>query len=94
MSSYAYVNLIYNDNDNDFINILVSINSLLNSKTKHDLILLYTLDVPQYKIDILKKYFTKILRIEYVISKKHFYNNHIKDVCTKFFIFNLIIWTI
>ena len=63
--SYAYVNLIYNDNDNDFINILVSINSLLNSKTNHDLILLYTLDVPQYKIDILKKYFTKILRIEY-----------------------------
>ena len=30
------------------------------------------------------------MRIEYVISKKHFYNNHIKDVCTKFFIFNLI----
>ena len=88
--SYAYVNLIYNDNDNDFINILVSINSLINSKTNHDLILLYTLDVPQYKIDILKKYFTKILRIEYVISKKHFYNNRIKDVCTKLFIFNLI----
>ena len=88
--SYAYVNLIYNDNDNDFINILVSINSLINSKTNHDLILLYTLDVPQYKIDLLKKYFTKILRIEYVKSKKHFYNNNIRDACTKFFIFNLI----
>ena len=88
--SYAYVNLIYNDNDNDFINILVSINSLRNSKTNHDLILLYTLDVPQYKIDILKEYFTKILRIEYVISKKHFFNHHIMDVCTKFFIFNLV----
>ena len=57
--SYAYVNLIYNDNDNDFINILVSINSLINSKTKHDLILLYTLDVPQYKIDEGRELFYK-----------------------------------
>ena len=86
----AYINLIYNDHDPDFINILISINSLIKSKTKHDFILMYTLDVPQYKIDILKKYFTKIIRVEYIISKKHPFNHKIMDKCTKFQIFNMI----
>jgi hypothetical protein len=89
----AYVNLIYNDDDNDFINILVSINSLIKSKTSYDLILLYTLDVPQYKINILKKYFTKIIRVEYILPKNKLafrFGDRIKASCTKFAIFNLI----
>lgn len=85
----AYVNLIYNDNDNDFINILVSINSLINSHTKYDLILLYTLDVPQYKIDVLNKYFTKSIRIEYIVSLNNIYNKNIRASCTKLQIFNM-----
>ena len=84
----AYVTLLYGDNMY-FIGTLVFIVSLLKTKPIYDTLLLYTNDVPKYKIDMLEKYYTKLIPIEYIkfndIKRKRFV-----DVYTKLQIFKLI----
>jgi len=85
----AYVSLLYG-NSIYFIGQLIFIVSLMNTKPKYDTVLLYTDDVPKGQIDILKKYFTKVKKIEYITLK----NGVIKqerfvDIFTKLQIFAL-----
>ena len=61
----AYVTLLYGDNMY-FIGTLVFILSLIKTKPKYDLLLLYTEDVPINKLDILRQYYTKVIKIDYV----------------------------
>lgn len=85
-NKYAYVNLMYGDNDY-FLGTLVFIVSLINTKPKYDTLLLYTHDVPKYKLDILKKYYTKMKEITYIdaiTSRTRF-----KEIFTKLKIFTL-----
>lgn len=83
----AYVTLLYGDNMY-FIGTLVFILSLIKTKPKYDLLLLYTEDVPINKLDILRKYYTKVIKIDYIkinkIERKRFI-----DVYTKLQIFKL-----
>ena len=60
----------------------------MKTKPKYDTILLYTFDVPKYKIDILKKYYTVVREITYIdvqkTSRKRF-----KEIFTKIKIFTI-----
>jgi alpha-N-acetylglucosamine transferase len=85
----AYVTLMYGDNDY-FLGTLIFIASLLKTKPKHDTVLLYTFDVPKYKIDILSKYYTVTKEIKYIRFKNKKTNRaRFKDIFTKLKIFTL-----
>ena len=84
---YAYVNLMYGNNDY-FLGTLIFIISLMKTKPKYDTILLYTFDVPKYKIDILKKYYTITKEITYIDIKKTS-RARFKEIFTKLKIFTL-----
>lgn len=84
---YGYVTLMYGNNDY-FLGTLIFIVSLMKTKPKYDTILLHTFDVPKYKIDILKKYYTIVREITYIdikqTSRKRF-----KEIFTKLKIFTI-----
>ena len=85
----AYVNLLYGDNIY-FIGTLIFVLSLLKTKPKHDIVLCYTYDVPEYKLDILKKYYTKMIKIEYIRFNKKTKRARFQEILTKLQIFTLI----
>ena len=62
MSNYAYVTLLMGDTL-DFLANIVLMQSLINSGAKYDRVLLYTF-VPKYKLDILAKYYTKMIEVD------------------------------
>lgn len=86
---YCYVNLLYGDNIY-FIGTLIFVLSLLKTKPKHDIILCYTFDVPQYKLDLLKKYYTKMIKIEYIRFNQKTKRKRFQEILTKLQIFTLI----
>ena len=65
MPKFGYITILSGDTQS-FLGTLILAVSLIQSKTKHDLILLHTFgdSVPEYKLDILKKYFTIIKGIK------------------------------
>jgi len=84
----AYVTLISDDQPDFIYNIILGY-SLLKSKTKYDIILLYTLDVPFYKIKLLSNFFTHVIKVEKVLSLKKEFNRSLSYFFTKFQIFTL-----
>lgn len=84
----AYVTLLTDDNT-DFIYNIILATSLLKSKTKHDIILLYTLAVPQYKLNIFKHFYTKLVKVEHIKTSQKVFNVNLSYFFTKFQIFNL-----
>ena len=86
---YAYVSLL-NDDSSDFIYNIILALSLLKTKTKYEIILLYTLTVPQYKLNILKYFFSKLIKVEHIKSSKKVFNVNLSYHFTVFQIFNLI----
>ena len=85
----AYVSLLTDDQP-DFIYNLILGYSLKKTKTKHDIVLLYTLDVPQYKLDLLSNFYTHLIRVEHVLSLKKKFKRSLSYFFTKFQVFNLI----
>lgn len=61
----AYVSVLSDDQDDFIYNLLLGY-SIYKTKTKYDIVLLYTLDVPQHKIELLRNFYTHIIRIEHV----------------------------
>ena len=88
-SRYAYVTMLYGDNDY-FLGTLIFILSLLKTKPKYDTVLLYTFDVPTYKLDILKKYYTRTKEITYIQLKHKIRRKRFQNIFTKLKIFTLI----
>ena len=81
----AYVTLLMGDTM-DFLSNLILIKSLLNTETKHDTILLFTF-VPKYKLDILKKYYTKLVEVDkYFITTQ---KPEMADIFTRLKVFTL-----
>jgi alpha-N-acetylglucosamine transferase len=85
---YAYVNLIYGNNNEVFLNTLIFVISLKKTHPKYKIILCYTNDLSINKINILKKYYDELILIEYLniegIQKERFIN-----IFTKLKIFEL-----
>ena len=84
----AYVTLLTDDNP-DFIYNIILATSLLKTKTIHDIILLYTLSVPQYKLDIFKHFYTKLIKVEHIKTSQKVFNMNLSYFFTKFQVFNL-----
>ena len=65
MPKFGYITILSGDT-HSFLGTLILAVSLIKSKTKHDLILLHTFgkSVPEYKLDILSKYFTIVKGIK------------------------------
>ena len=84
----AYVTLLTDDNPDYIYNIILA-TSLLKTKTNHDIILLYTLAVPQYKLNILKNFYTKLIKVEHIKSSQKIFNVNLSYFFTKFQIFNI-----
>ena len=87
----AYVTLLTDDNPDYIYNIILA-TSLLKTKTNHDIILLYTLAVPQYKLNILKNFYTKLIKVEHIKSSQKIFNVNLSYFFTKFQIFKIIIF--
>ena len=83
----AYATLLTDDNQDFIYNIILAL-SLIKSKTKHDIILLYTLNVPQYKLNIFSKIYTKLIKVEHVRTSQQFFVD-LTYFFTKFQVFNL-----
>ena len=73
MPKFGYITILSGDT-HSFLGTLILAVSLIKSKTEHDLILLHTFgeSVPEYKLDILSKYFTIVKGI-----KKHHYQSYL-----------------
>ena len=86
---YAYVNLLYDDNDYFYYNLLciISLNHTKPNK-KIDKILLFTSDIPIYKVDLLREYYNEVIKIDYIKSQSE-NKSHFKDIFTKLQIFEL-----
>jgi len=84
----AYVTLLTDDNP-DFIYNIILATSLIKTRTKYDIILLYTLDVPQYKLNILNKFYTKLIKVEHIKTSQKIFNKNLSYFFTKFQIFNI-----
>ena len=84
----AYVTLLTDDNP-DFIYNIILATSLLKTRTKYDIILLYTLAVPQYKLNILNQFYTKLIKVEHIKTSQKKFNVNLSYFFTKFQIFNL-----
>ena len=85
MSNYAYVTLLMGDTL-DFLANIVLMQSLINSGSKYDRVLLYTF-VPKYKLDILAKYYTKMIEVDKNFVKTP--NPETNDIFTLLNIFTL-----
>jgi alpha-N-acetylglucosamine transferase len=83
----AYVTLLTDDNQDFIYNIILAL-SLIKTNTKHDIILLYTLNVPQYKLNIFSKIYTKLIKVEHVRTSQQFFVD-LTYFFTKFQVFNL-----
>merc|ERR1711916_409937 len=86
---WAYVTLLTDDNPDFIYNIILGA-SLLKTKIKYDILLLYTLDVPQYKLNIFNHIYTKLIKVEHIKSKQKKFNKNLSYFFTKFQIFNLV----
>ena len=85
----AYVTLMYGDNDY-FLGTLIFIISLKKTKPKYDTVLLYTFDVPNFKLNILKEYFDVLIQVDYLrLRNKVTKRKRFKDIFTKLRIFTL-----
>ena len=62
--SYTYVTFLSSDDDELYLNTLILGVSIKNTETHNDIILLHDFNVPEYKIDILRKYFTKLISVK------------------------------
>ena len=83
----AYVTLLTDDKQDFIYNIILGL-SLLKTKTKHEIVLLYTLSVPEYKLNIFKNIYTKLIKVEHIrTSQKLFFD--LSYFFTKFQVFNL-----
>ena len=85
----AYVTLLTDDNPDFIYNITLG-TSLLRTETKYDIILLYTLDVPQYKLNIFNHIYTKLIKVEHIKTSQKKFNKNLSYFFTKFQIFNLV----
>lgn len=91
MGKYAYVFLLYGDSEY-FLGTILAGYTLRKTKPKHDVVLMVTDDVPENQIIILKKYFNKIITVDYIDTHP---DNFVKDdtrftkVFTKLNLFNL-----
>lgn len=86
----AYVSLLNDDDHSNFIYSLILSFSLKKTHTKYDIVLLYTLDVPQYKLELLSNFYNHLIRIEHVQSLKKIFKRSLSYFFTKFQVFNLI----
>jgi len=59
----AYITFLSGDDDT-FINVLVLGASIKNTKTNHNIILLHDFNVPEYKLDLLRNYFTILIGVK------------------------------
>lgn len=84
----AYVTLLTDDNPDFIYNIILAV-SLLKTKTIYDIILLYTLDVPQYKLNIFKHFYHKLIKVGHVMTSQKKFNKNLSYFFTKFQIFNI-----
>jgi len=90
----AYVTLLTDDTP-DFIYNIILVTSLLKTKTIHDIVLLYTSELPQYKLNIFRNFYTKMIKVEHVRttqkvkSVQKVFNKNLSFFFTKFQIFNL-----
>lgn len=85
----AYVTLLTDDNS-DFIYNIILATSIIKTKTKYEIILLYTLDVPQYKLNILNNFYSKLIKVEHIKTSQKVFNKNLSYFFTKFQIFNLV----
>lgn len=87
----VYVYVLEKDDDVTFVNLIISVSSLLLTKPKYEIILLYTFNIPDYILDIVSKYFHKTIKTE-VISKRKQKNNssiYVDNSYTRFQVFTL-----
>ena len=84
----AYVTLLTDDNP-DFIYNIILATSLLKTNTIYDIILLYTLAVPQYKLNILTNFYNKLIKVEHIKTSQKIFNVNLSYFFTKFQIFNI-----
>ena len=87
----VYVYVLEKDDDVTFVNLIISVSSLLLTKPKYEIILLYTFNIPDYILDIISKYFHKTIKTE-VISKRKQKNNssiYVDNSYTRFQVFTL-----
>lgn len=64
MTTYAYVTFLSGDDDKSYLSTLILGVSIKNTETDNDILLLHDFNVPEYKLDILRKYFTKLISIK------------------------------
>ena len=87
--NYAYINLIYGNNNEVFLNTLIFVISLKKTNPRHKVVLCHTDDISKNKLNILKKYYDELILIDYLniqgISRERF-----KNIFTKLKIFELI----
>ena len=86
----AYVTLLNDDDHPDFLYCLILAFSIKKTHTKHDIVLLYTLDVPHYKLELLSNFYTHLIRVEHVQSLKKRFKRSLSYFFTKFQVFNLV----
>lgn len=84
----AYVSVLSDDQDDFIYNLLLGY-SIYKTKTKYDIVLLYTLDVPQHKIELLRNFYTHIIRIEHVQTLQKRFQRSLSYFFTKFQVFTL-----
>lgn len=61
---YAYITILNSDNDIIYLNTLILAESIRNTNTESDILLLHDFSIPEYKLDILRKYFTKLISVK------------------------------
>tara|TARA_Y200000002_G_C22655783_1_gene653407 strand:- start:14 stop:844 length:831 start_codon:yes stop_codon:yes gene_type:complete len=87
--NYVYVNLIYGDDNETFLNTLIFIISLKKTNPKYKIILCHTNDISKNKLKILKKYYYKLIIIDY-INVEGILKERFTKIFTKLEIFRLI----
>jgi alpha-N-acetylglucosamine transferase len=86
--NYVYVNLIYGDDNETFLNTLIFIISLKKTNPKYKIILCHTNDISKNKLKILKKYYYKLIKIDY-INVEGIVKERFTKIFTKLEIFKL-----
>ena len=61
---YSYITILNSDNNNIYLNTLILAESIRNTNTESDILLLHDFSIPEYKLDILRKYFTKLISVK------------------------------
>ena len=87
--NYAYINLIYGNNNEVFLNTLICVISLKKTHPKYKVVLCHTDDISKNKLNILKKYYDELILLDY-LKIEGIFRERFKNIFTKLKIFELI----